>query len=197
LVALAVAVGWCFLAFPLKLIARLAARCGHASLPGRAVLAGDNPIRRRQAPDIGPVGIRRREYWSGRDRSSTVAAAQRAGPDSRLIAVDIQPKMIAVGRARARRGAGASNLRRQRLTTLDDGSVDRAFLIAVLPEIHEPGRARPAHRVLRPILLSITEDSDPDYLFLPRRFASSGRGSTSRRNFGNLALYTANFRKGE
>jgi len=83
---------------------------------------------------------------------------------------------------------------------LEDGSVDRAFLITVLPEIPDPGRAlAELYRVLRPGgVLSITEEfHDPHYLFLPETIRLARRaGFRLERHFGNILAYTANFRKG-
>jgi len=82
---------------------------------------------------------------------------------------------------------------------LDDGSVDRAFLVTVLPEIPDQARAlAELHRVIKPGgLLSITEEFfDPDYPFAfetVRRVEAAGFGL--ERRFGNFWRYTVNFRK--
>ena len=132
------------------------------------------------------------------------------GPEGRLIAVDIQPKMIAQVKERIRK-AGLTNVETcvadaYRLP-LDDASVDRAFLVTVLPEIPEQARAlAELRRVLRSPepaegkpggLLSITEEfPDPDYPFASetiRRVEAAGFSLEQR--FGNFWLYTVNFRK--
>jgi CAAX protease family protein len=207
-ILLAIAGGLVFFwMFPLKLIARLAARLGHSS-PCPAALSGlvDNPLRRHyMRPVLDRIGIRPGERvleLGPGPGAFTVGAAQRAGPDGRLIAVDIQPQMIAQAEQRVRE-AGLTNVETHVASAhhlpLDDGSVDRAFLITVLPEIPDPARAlAELHRVLRPDgLLSITEEfSDPDYLFLPetiRLVEAAGFRFVER--FGNLWVYTANFRK--
>jgi ubiquinone/menaquinone biosynthesis C-methylase UbiE len=196
-----------FWLFPLKLISRLAARLGHAS-PCPAALSWlmEHPLRRRY---MGPVldrtgiqpGERVLELGPG-PGAFTVRAAQRAGATGRLIAVDIQPRMIAQVERRVRE-AGLTHVETHVASAhhlpLDDKSVDRAFLITVLPEIPDPGRAlAEVHRVLRPDgVLSVTEEfSDPDYLFLPetvRLVEAAGFRLVER--FGNLWVYTANFRK--
>ena len=82
---------------------------------------------------------------------------------------------------------------------LDDATIDRAFLIAVLPEISDQARAlAELHRVLKPGgLLSITEEfMDPDYPFafeIIRRVEPAGFKLDQR--FGNFFLYTLNFRE--
>ena len=74
-----------------------------------------------------------------------------------------------------------------------------AFLVTVLPEIPDQGRAlSELHRVIKPGgLLSITEEfSDPDYPFAfetVRRVESAG--FSMERRFGNIWVYTLNFRK--
>jgi ubiquinone/menaquinone biosynthesis C-methylase UbiE len=134
----------------------------------------------------------------------TVEAARRIGFDGRLIAVDIQPQMIARVDKRVRQ-AGLTNVESHVASAhalpFGDASVDRAFLITVLPEIPDPGRAlAELYRVLRRGgTLSITEEfSDPDYLFLSEtvRFVEAA-GFRFERRFGNLWVYTVNFRKSD
>jgi SAM-dependent methyltransferase len=207
-VTLAVVGGMVFFwLFPLKLFARLAARFGHSS-PCPAALAWlvDNPLRHRyMLPVLDRIGIepgeRVLELGPG-PGAFTVSAARRVGQEGRLIAVDIQPEMIAHVEQRVREAeltnvethvAGAHAL------PLDDESVDRAFLITVLPEIPDPGRAlAELHRVLRPDrVLSITEEFyDPDYLFLSETIRLvEAAGFRLEERFGNLWVYTVNFRK--
>ena len=80
---------------------------------------------------------------------------------------------------------------------LDDESVDRAFLVTVLPEIPDRARAlAELRRVLKPgSVLSITEEFlDPDHLFAFEtvRHVEEAWFRLERR-FGNLWLYTLNF----
>jgi ubiquinone/menaquinone biosynthesis C-methylase UbiE len=122
-----------------------------------------------------------------------VEAARRVGPEGRLIAVDIQPKMIAQAEKRVQE-AGLTNVETHIADAyhlpLDDASVDRAFLIAVLPEIPDQARALiELRRVIRPGgVLSITEDfTDPDYPFAfetVRRVEAAGFSLEWR--FGNF-----------
>jgi len=197
-----------FWLFPLKLISRLAARFGHSS-PCPAALAWlvDNPVRRRyMRPIMDRIGIRPGEHvleLGPGPGAFTLQAARRVGTGGRLVAVDIQPQMIAQVDRRVRQ-AGLTNVETHVASAhelpLADASIDRAFLITVLPEIPDPGRAlAELHRVLRPGgVLSITEEFyDPDYLFLPEtvRLVETA-GFCLEERFGNILVYTANFRKG-
>jgi ubiquinone/menaquinone biosynthesis C-methylase UbiE len=99
-----------FWLFPLKLLSRLAARFGKsAPCPASLNWLVNNPIHRRyMRPVLDQVGIRPGEHvleLGPGPGTFTVDAAQRAGPEGRLIAVDIQPKMIAQVEERVR-GAG-------------------------------------------------------------------------------------------
>jgi len=209
-ILLAIAGGLVFFwLFPLKLISRVASRFGHSSpCPASLSWLVDNPLRRRSVGlGLDRIGIRPGERvleLGPGPGTFTVGAALRAGVEGRLIAVDIQPKMIAQVEQRVRE-AGLTNVETHVASAyalpLDDGSVDRAFLITVLPEIPDRGRALvELHRVLRPGgVLSITEEFyDPDYLFLPetiRLVEATGFRLVER--FGNLWVYTANFRRVE
>jgi SAM-dependent methyltransferase len=197
-----------FWLFPLKLISRLGARLG-ASAPCPASLSWlvDDAIRRRyMRPVLARIGIRPGERvleLGPGPGAFTVGAAECAGPTGRLIAVDIQPQMIAQVEARVRE-AGLTNVETHVSSAynlpVEDGTVDRAFLITVLPEIPDPARAlAELHRVLRPGgVLSITEEFyDPDYLFASEtvRLAEAG-GFRLEKRFGNFLVYTLTFRQG-
>jgi ubiquinone/menaquinone biosynthesis C-methylase UbiE len=196
-----------FWLFPLKLIARLAHRYGHSSpCPSSLAWLVNNPIRRRyMRPLLDRAGIqageRVLELGPG-PGTFTVDAAQRVGADGRIIAVDIQPAMIAQADRRVRE-AGLSNVETRVASAyelpLDDASVDRAFLVTVLPEIPDQGRAlAELRRVLKPGgVLSITEEfSDPDYPFLDETIRRvEAAGFRLERRMGNWWVYTANFRK--
>jgi len=191
----------------MKIFARIASRLGHAS-PCPASIAGlvDNPIRQRyMRPVFDCIGIRAGESVLELGPGPglfTVEAARRAGPEGRLIAVDIQPKMIALLEQRIQQ-AGLSNVETHVASAYDlpvaDASLDRAFLVTVLPEIPDPRRAlAELHRVLKPGgLLSLTEEFlDPDYPFASetiRRVEAAGFRLVAR--FGNFWMYTLNFEK--
>jgi ubiquinone/menaquinone biosynthesis C-methylase UbiE len=196
-----------FWLFPLKLIARLAHRFG-ASTPCPAALSWlvHNPLRRRyMRPVLGRVGIQPGECvleLGPGPGAFTVDAARRAGPDGRVIAVDIQPEMIAQLEERVRK-ANLTNVETHVASAyelpLENGSIDRAFLVTVLPEVPDQNRAlAELRRVLKPGgQLSITEEFiDPDYP-LPsetiRRVEAAGFELAQR--FGSLWVYTVNFRR--
>jgi SAM-dependent methyltransferase len=198
-----------FWLFPLKLISRLAARFGHsAPCPASLDWLVDNPIRRwYMQPVLDRVGIRPSECVLELGPGPglfTVEAARRVGPEGRLIAVDIQPKMIAQVEKRVRE-AGLTNVETHAADAyhlpLENESVDRASLVTVLPEIPDQSRAlAELHRVIKPGgLLSITEEfMDPDYPFAfetIRRVETAGFSLEWR--FGNFWLYTVNFLKRE
>ena len=189
----------------LKVLVRLGGG-RRAPCPASLAYLVNNPIRRRYTrPVLGRVGIqpgeRVLELGPG-PGAFTVEAARRVEPEGRLIAVDIQPEMIAQVEKRVRE-AGLTNVETHVADAyhlpLDDASVDRAFLVAVLPEI--PNQARALTELLRVIkpggVLSITEDfTDPDYPFAfetIRRVEAAGFILEWR--FGNFWLYTVNFRK--
>jgi SAM-dependent methyltransferase len=197
-----------FWLFPLKLLSRLAARAGR-STPCPASLAWlvDNPIRSLYTGTIlDRVGIRPGERvleLGPGPGAFTVDAARRAGPEGQVIAVDIQPEMIARLDVRVRE-AGLTNVETHVASAydlpLEDESVDRAFLVTVLPEIPDRARAlSELRRVLRPGgLLSVTEEfTDPDYLFpfeTIRLVEAAGYGLRDR--FGHFWVYTLNFSRG-
>jgi ubiquinone/menaquinone biosynthesis C-methylase UbiE len=204
-----------FWMFPLKLISRLAARSGKsAPCPASLSWLVNNPIRRRyMRPVLDRVGVRPGERvleLGPGPGAFTVDAVRRVGPGGRLIAVDIQPEMIAQVEQRARE-AGLTNVEAHVAGAydlpLEDGSVDRVFLVTVLPEIPDQARAlAELHRVLRSPgpaeaepggLLSITEEfMDPDYPFAfetIQRVEAAGFKLAQR--FGNFWVYTLNFRK--
>jgi len=215
-IALAVIAGLLFFwLFPLKLLSRLAAQFGKsAPCPASLAWLVNNPIRRRyMRPVLDWVSIRPGERVLELGPGTgvfTVDAAQKVGPEGQLIAVDIQPKMIAQVEERVRE-AGLTNVETHVADAchlpLDDESVDRAFLVTVLPEIPDQDRAlAELRRVLRSPepaegkpggLLSITEEfPDPDYPFASetiRRVEAAGFSLEQR--FGNFWLYTVNFRK--
>ena len=196
-----------FWLFPLKLISRLAHRLGH-SMPCPASLNWlvDNPIRRHwMRPVLDRVGIRPGERvleLGPGPGAFTVDAARRVGPEGRLVVVDIQPEMIAQVEKRVWE-AGLTNVETHVADAyhlpLEDESVDRAFLVTVLPEIPDQARAlAELRRVLKPGgLLSITEEfADPDY---PFAFETIGRveaaGFKLDQRVGNFWVYTLNFRR--
>jgi SAM-dependent methyltransferase len=196
-----------FWLFPLKLLSRLAARFGHsAPCPASLDWLVDNPVRRYyMRPVLDRVGIRPGEHVLELGPGPgifTMEAARRVGLEGRLVAVDIQPEMIAQVEKRIQE-AGLSNVETHVSDAyhlpLEDESVDRAFLVTVLPEIPDQARAlTELCRVIKPGgLLSITEEfTDPDYPFAfetIRRVETAGFSLEQR--FGNFWVYTLNFRR--
>ncbi len=166
----------------------------------------DNPLRRwdvRHALDR--AGLRAGETvleLGPGPGAFTVDAARQVGSTGRLIAVDIQSGMIAQVEARVK-AAGITNVETHVASAyelpLPDASVDRAYLVTVLPEIPDPVRAlREVYRVLRPGgVVSMTEEFlDPDY---PRRATTvawaTAAGFAVAARYGNWWNYTLNFRK--
>jgi ubiquinone/menaquinone biosynthesis C-methylase UbiE len=132
----------------------------------------------------------------------TVEAARRTEPGGSLVAVDIQPRMIAAVEKRVR-DAGLTNVETHVASAyelpLEDGSVDRAFLVTVLPEIPDRRRAlAELRRVLKSDgVLSITEEFlDPDYpLARTTTGWAQGAGFELAERHGSWWVYTLNFHK--
>jgi ubiquinone/menaquinone biosynthesis C-methylase UbiE len=190
-----------------KIIIRVAARFGH-TIPCPISLAWvlDSPIRQLWTrPVLDWAGIQPGEAVLELGAGTgvfTAAAAQRVGPQGRLVAVDLQPEMIRRVEQRVQ-AAGLTNVETRVAGAyhlpLADESVDRAFLISVLEEIPDPLRAlAELRRVLKPDgIVSITaEFIDPDYWFpfeTIRQLEAAGFTLVDR--FGNFWRYTVNFRK--
>jgi len=166
----------------------------------------NNPIRRwYMRPVLDRVGIRPGERvleLGPGPGAFTIEAARRTNPGGRLLAVDIQPKMIAVVERKVRE-AKQNNVETYRADAfhvpVDTGSIDRAFLVTVLPEIPDRKRAlQELRRVLKPGgVLSITEEFlDPDYPLARTtiRWAEEA-GFDLEECLGNWWIYTLNFRK--
>lgn len=193
----------------LKIIYRLLERLGvNVPGPSRVSWLVDNPIRRRYThPVLDRVGVRPGETvleLGPGPGPFTVEAARRLGPKGKLIVVEEDPRMVAEVERRVRE-AGLSNVETHVASAYDlpvaDESVDRVFLIAVLPEVpHQYGALDELRRVLKPGgLLSITEEfMDPDYAFPFETVQLIEEVGFSReRYYGNFWMYTLNFGKSE
>jgi ubiquinone/menaquinone biosynthesis C-methylase UbiE len=166
----------------------------------------DLPIRRRyMRPVLDRVGLSPGETvleLGPGPGAFTIDAARRLGPEGKLIAVDIQPAMIDQVEERIQQ-AGLRNVETYVASAcelpVEDSSVDRAFLVTVLPEIPDPVRGlREVYRVLKPggIFSTTEEFLDPDY---PRRKTTTAwaeaAGFEPTERFGGMWVYTLNFRK--
>ena len=164
-----------------------------------------NPLRRRYMRSLlDRVGVRPGERvleLGPGPGTFSIEAARRTEPGGTLIAVDIQPEMISALKEKVDR-AGLTNVETHVASAHDlpveDGSVDRAFLVTVLPEIPDRKRAlAELRRVLKPSgVLSVTEELlDPDYPLARttiRWLEEAGFELVERS--GNWWAYTLNFR---
>lgn len=194
-----------FWLFGLKLIIKLKKK-GSAPCPASLSWLVDLPIRKRyMRPVLDRVGLRPGETvleLGPGPGAFTVDAARRLGREGKLIAVDIQPEMIAEAERRVR-VAGLANVETHVAGAyelpIEDSSVDRAFLVTVLPEIPNPVRGlREIHRVLKPggVLSTTEEFLDPDYPSRKTTIAwAKAAGFELTERYGNWLLYTLNFRK--
>ena len=184
--------------------------CHYYKFPLPPILAKwiDHPLRHRmQPPDVAAIrhgiepGMRVLEVGPG-SGTYTVAAARRVGPAGRIVAVDIEPKMIAYTRQKAEQ-EGVANLDSMvadvhRMPFPDD-FFDAIYMITVIGEIPQPKRAiGEFHRVLKPSgSLAFSElFVDPDYP-LPRtliRWATEA-GFRFGEKTGNFFYYTLVFIK--
>jgi SAM-dependent methyltransferase len=187
----------------LRIVAKLH---GGEPCPFALVWIVDNPFRRRyMAKVLDRIGIqpgeRVLELGPGPGTFS-VEAARQTEPGGTLVAVDIQPQMIAAVEKKVWE-AGVTNVEAHVASAYDlplqDGSVDRAFLVTVLPEIPDRHRALlELHRVLKPGgVLSISEEFlDPDYPLVRTVIRWAGEaGFELVERHGNWFVYTLNFRK--
>ncbi len=194
-----------FWLFGLKLIIKFM-KHGSAPCPASLSWLVDLPLRRRyMRPVLDRVGGRPGETvleLGPGPGAFTVDAARRLEPDGKLIAVDIQPEMIAQVEERVRQ-AGLTNVETHVASAYDlpieDSSVDRAFLVTVLPEVPDPVQGlREVYRVLKPggVFSTTEEFLDPDY---PRRATTlawaEAAGFELAERYGNWLVYTLNFRK--
>ncbi len=132
----------------------------------------------------------------------TLEAARRVGPNGRVVAVDIEPRMIELLKGAVER-AGVTNVEPRVADAyhlpVPDSSVDLAFMVGVLAEIPDRRRAlTELRRVLKPEgILSIGEIVfDPDY---PRRSTevrwSVEAGFRLVDSHGSFLWYILNFAK--
>ncbi len=168
----------------------------------------DNPLRRKiQPPRDMPLrhgiepGMTVLEVGPGNGRY-TVETARRVGSTGRVVAVDIEPRMIERVMQRAR-AEGVAQIEAKVANVYDlpfeDGTFDAAYLITVISEIPEPERAlREFYRVLAPAgTLAFSEMlTDPDYPLARTliRIATAANFSLKKKT-GNFFAYTLVFEK--
>jgi ubiquinone/menaquinone biosynthesis C-methylase UbiE len=168
----------------------------------------DNPFRRRiQPPRDMPLrhgiepGMTVLEVGPGNGRY-TIETARRVGSTGKVIAVDIEPKMIKRVMQRAR-AEGVTQIEARVANVYDlpfeDGAFDAVYLITVISEIPEPERAlREFYRVLSPAgTLAFSEMlTDPDYPLAQTliRLATAANFRLKKR-VGNFFAYTLVFEK--
>jgi ubiquinone/menaquinone biosynthesis C-methylase UbiE len=132
----------------------------------------------------------------------TMAAARRVGSTGKVIAIDIEPKMVE--RVERRIAAEGSTNVETRLADVyqlpfGDETFDLIYMIAVISEIPQPERAmQQCHRVLKPQGTLVCSELffDPDY---PRaqtllRMAAN-TGFQLKKRVGNFFYYTLIFEK--
>ncbi len=168
----------------------------------------DNPLRRRiQPPSQMPLrhgiepGMTVLEVGPGNGRY-TLETARRVGPRGKVVAIDIEPKMIERVQRRIQM-EGVSNVEAKVANVYElpfqAGSFDAIYLITVISEIPEPSRAlREFYRVLSPSgTVAFSEMlTDPDYPLAQTlvRLAQNARFRLKKK-LGGFFSYTLVFEK--
>jgi ubiquinone/menaquinone biosynthesis C-methylase UbiE len=201
-------IGLALAVFVLHTVLRVVRHFHKFPMPEFLASAIDNPLRRRiQPPTEMPLrhgiepGMTVLEVGPGNGRY-TVETARVVGPSGKVIAVDIEPKMIERVSRRAQE-EGVTNLEAKTASVYDlpfpDATFDAVSMIAVISEIPDPQRALSEfYRVLKPAgILAFSElITDPDYPLartLIQR-ASAARFRLSRR-LGSFLAYTLVFER--
>jgi ubiquinone/menaquinone biosynthesis C-methylase UbiE len=168
----------------------------------------DNPLRRRIQP---PAEMPRRhgitpgmtvlEVGPGNGRY-TVETARAVGRTGRVVAVDIEPRIIERVRRRAK-AEGMTNVEAKTADVYDlpfpGGTFDAVCMIAVIGEIPDAQRALTEfHRVLKPGgTLAFSElVTDPDYPLAQTLTRKAGAlGFVRKQRLGSFFAYTIVFEK--
>lgn len=168
----------------------------------------DHPLRRKLQPEYETAvrhgiepGMTVLEVGPGNGRF-TVGAARRVGDKGKVIAIDIEPKMIERVRMRADT-EGIANIDARVADVYDlpfeDAIFDLAYMMAVIGEIPEPIRAmKEFHRVLKPDETLVFSEllPDPDYPSPGTLARWAGEaGFQVNQKIGNFFYYTLIFEK--
>jgi ubiquinone/menaquinone biosynthesis C-methylase UbiE len=168
----------------------------------------DNPLRRKiQPPHEMPIrhgiqpGMIVLEVGPGNGRY-TLETARRTGDTGRVIAIDIEQKMLNRASQRAA-SEGITNLETRLADVFhlpfEAASFDAVSLLTVIGEIPQPDRAlREFHRVLKPGgLLAFSEMlTDPDYPLRQTTIRNAlAAGFRLKKQLGNFFSYTLVFEK--
>lgn len=168
----------------------------------------DHPLRRKFQPPYETAvrhgieaGMMVLEVGPG-SGTYTLGAAQRLGPQGKLVTIDIEPKMIKRVERRAQE-AGVTNVEARMADVydlpFDNETFDVVYMIAVIGEIPDPVRAmHEFYRVLMPQGRLVFSELllDPDYPLTSTliRLASPA-GFRLRDRIGNFFYYTLIFEK--
>lgn len=191
-----------------QIVARIVRHFYKFPMPAFMADVIDNPLRRKIQPPDGTAarhgirpGMTVLDIGPG-NGTYTLAAAQLAGPDGRVYAIDIEPRMIERVRRRADE-ARVSNIEARVADVYDlpfpDEKFDVITMISVLGEIPRPEKAlAECRRVLKPHgTLAFGELlPDPDF----KRPATLRReveaaGFRYKEHHGNLLVYSMLFEK--
>ena len=168
----------------------------------------DNPLRRKfQPPDETAIrhgiepGMTVLDVGPGNGRY-TIGAARRVGGKGKIVAIDIEPKMVERVKARAAM-EGVSNIDTRVADVyelpFEDETFDLIYMITVISEIPEPVRAmHEFHRVLKANGRLVFSEllNDPDYP-LAKTLTRWGKqaGFGVKEKIGNFFYYTLIFEK--
>ncbi|HUS04338.1 MAG TPA: class I SAM-dependent methyltransferase [Dehalococcoidia bacterium] len=199
-----VILGWLVVVHPItKLVRR---RTGLPD-PTFIIYFINNPIRRKLQPPSGVIdhvhiqeGMNILELGPGTG-FYTLEAARRAGPSGHVYAIDIKPRVIAILNGRVEQAA-VKNITTKVASAyeipLPSNSIDRAFMVHVLPEI--PNKQKALHEIRRVLKkggsLTLAEGLiDPDYHLQKTEIAwCRDAGFELAGSYGTVFFYVLTFR---
>lgn len=168
----------------------------------------DHPVRRKFQPPYETAvrhglepGMTVLEVGPG-SGTYTIGAANRLGPEGKLVTVDIEPRIIERVRQRVQ-AEGITNIEARVADVydlpFDNGTFDAVYMIAVIGEIPNPARAvEEFFRVLSPSGTLVFSEVlvDPDYPLAGTLIELAGEaGFQLRTRTGNFFHYTLVFEK--